>query len=112
MPNVNNTTDRGWPLPHPNNVPLEDVQRISTALMAADSAITAIEGAVGSKANLQTETKNNLVSAVNEVLNMVSASAEIVEALGLYIDNDGDLAQRDAEDLTQENEEEEENGNE
>ena len=97
MPNVNSTTERGWPLPHPQNVPIEDVQRISAALVAADSAVTSLENDIGAKTNLRTQTKTNLVNAINELLSTVSTSVEIVKTLGLYIDDDGDLAQEDEE---------------
>jgi hypothetical protein len=40
---IDNRTERNYPLPHPENIAYQDVQRIRDAFVAVDTDITAVE---------------------------------------------------------------------
>ena len=79
------TTNKNLPLPNRDNVLADDVERIREAFNSIDTELASIE---------------NQISGVSDEINTKISEfskQSIFEKLGFYIDDDGDLAQKEVE---------------
>lgn len=83
-------TKRGWPLPHRENLLADDVERIRNAFIAIDAEFSKIVSDLDTKIFALDAKLDEQISHLD--------SQSILDALGFFFDEDGDLCYGDRPD--------------
>ena len=75
------TENYSWPLPHRENILLDDVERIKNAFVAIDSELASLQASIDEK-----------ITAINSKITTIQQQKELKKYV-LYLDADGDLCQ-------------------
>ncbi len=76
MPNFNEKTSRGWPLPHPDNDLEHEVERLRASFRAIDKALDVIEGHL----EPLEENQNLLETRLDVIAEQTTEDTEILDA--------------------------------